>query len=217
MASRFSRIFDYGSRSRADYDLARSNVIRELGRENSELTAQVNELKQETEILRDLIRRKEAEIRDIRSAVKEREFEDMNINEMADKLEAKLNELEAKVDAQAALNTDNVEEKLTVIMEEKTQAFSKKADELADKMYAVTRDSGVDSDQIVNIISENVHNESVKCYRNIQSILEEMDDKLTAIENKKVSISGTTALVVITMLVSMGNLALIVLRILGMI
>lgn len=217
MASRFSRIFDYGSRSRADYDLARSNVIRELGRENSELTAQVNELKQETEILRDLIRRKEAEIRDIRSAVEEREFEDMNINEMADKLEAKLNELEAKVDAQAALNTDNVEEKLTVIMEEKTQAFSKKADELADKMYAVTRDSGVDSDQIVNIISENVHNESVKCYRNIQSILEEMDDKLTAIENKKVSISGTTALVVITMLVSMGNLALIVLRILGMI
>ena len=217
MASRFSRIFDYGSRSRADYDLARSNVIRELGRENSELTAQVNELKQETEILRDLIRRKEAEIRDIRSAVEEREFEDMNINEMADKLEAKLNELEAKVDAQAALNTGNVEEKLTVIMEEKTQAFSKKADELADKMYAVTRDSGVDSDQIVNIISENVHNESVKCYRNIQSILEEMDDKLTAIENKKVSISGTTALVVITMLVSMGNLALIVLRILGMI
>ena len=217
MASRFSRIFDYGSRSRADYDLARSNVIRELGRENSELTAQVNELKQETEILRDLIRRKEAEIRDIRSAVEEREFEDMNINEMADKLEAKLNELEAKVDAQAALNTDNVEEKLTVIMEEKTQAFSKKADELADKMYAVTRDSGVDSDQIVNIISENVHSESVKCYRNIQSILEEMDDKLTAIENKKVSISGTTALVVITMLVSMGNLALIVLRILGMI
>lgn len=217
MASRFSRIFDYGSRSRADYDLARSNVIRELGRENSELTAQVNELKQETEILRDLIRRKEAEIRDIRSAVEEREFEDMNINEMADKLEAKLNELEAKVDAQAALNTGNIEEKLTVIMEEKTQAFSKKADELADKMYAVTRDSGVDSDQIVNIISENVHNESVKCYRNIQSILEEMDDKLTAIENKKVSISGTTALVVITMLVSMGNLALIVLRILGMI
>lgn len=217
MASRFSRIFDYGSRSRADYDLARSNVIRELGRENSELTEQVNELKQETEILRDLIRRKEAEIRDIRSAVEEREFEDMNINEMADKLEAKLNELEAKVDAQAVLNTDNVEEKLTVIMEEKTQAFSKKADELADKMYAVTRDSGVDSDQIVNIISENVHNESVKCYRNIQSILEEMDDKLTAIENKKVSISGTTALVVITMLVSMGNLALIVLRILGMI
>ena len=217
MASRFSRIFDYGSRSRADYDLARSNVIRELGRENSELTAQVNELKQETEILRDLIRRKEAEIRDIRSAVEEREFEDMNINEMADKLEAKLNELEAKVDAQAALNTDNVEEKLTVIMEEKTQAFSKKADELADKMYAVTRDSGVDSDQIVNIISENIHSESVKCYRNIQSILEEMDDKLTAIENKKVSISGTTALVVITMLVSMGNLALIVLRILGMI
>ena len=217
MASRFSRIFDYGSRSRADYDLARSNVIRELGRENSELTAQVNELKQETEILRDLIRRKEAEIRDIRSAVEEREFEDMNINEMADKIEAKLNELEAKVDAQAALNTDNIEEKLTVIMEEKTQAFSKKADELADKMYAVTRDSGVDSDQIVNIISENVHNESVKCYRNIQSILEEMDDKLTAIENKKVSISGTTALVVITMLISMGNLALIVLRILGMI
>ena len=217
MASRFSRIFDYGSRSRADYDLARSNVIRELGRENSELTAQVNELKQETEILRDLIRRKEAEIRDIRSAVEEREFEDMNINEMADKLEAKLNELEAKVDAQAALNTDNVEEKLTVIMEEKTQAFSKKADELADKMYAVTRDSGVDSDQIVNIISENIHSECVKCYRNIQSILEEMDDKLTAIENKKVSISGTTALVVITMLVSMGNLALIVLRILGMI
>ena len=217
MASRFSRIFDYGSRSRADYDLARSNVIRELGRENSELTAQVNELKQETEILRDLIRRKEAEIRDIRSAVEEREFEDMNINEMADKLEAKLNELEAKVDAQAALNTGNIEEKLTVIMEEKTQAFSKKADELADKMYAVTRDSGVDSDQIVNIISENIHSESVKCYRNIQSILEEMDDKLTAIENKKVSISGTTALVVITMLVSMGNLALIVLRILGMI
>ena len=129
MASRFSRIFDYGSRSRADYDLARSNVIRELGRENSELTAQVNELKQETEILRDLIRRKEAEIRDIRSAVEEREFEDMNINEMADKLEAKLNELEAKVDAQAALNTGNIEEKLTVIMEEKTQAFSKKADE----------------------------------------------------------------------------------------
>lgn len=217
MASRFSRIFDYGSRSRADYDLARSNVIRELGRENSELTAQVNELKQETEILRDLIRRKEAEIRDIRSAVEEREFEDMNINEMTDKLEAKLNELEAKVDAQAALNTGNIEEKLTVIMEEKTQAFSKKADELADKMYAVTRDSGVDSDQIVNIISENIHSESVKCYRNIQSILEEMDDKLTAIENKKVSISGTTALVVITMLVSMGNLALIVLRILGMI
>lgn len=260
MASRFSRFFDSGhtrSRSREtkhydnsehlareyeyeriENDLAKANVIRELGRENSELTAQIRELRQETGILRDLIRKKEEEVRELQLAVEEMEFEDMNINEMADnnnkqiemmnsklttqlteiadKLEARIDDLEAKIDAKPDNDVD-MEAKLAALMDEKTNSFSQKADELADKMYAVTRDSGVDGDQIVNIISENVHNESVKCYRNIQSLLEEMEDKLTAIENKKVSISGTTALVVITMLVSMGNLALIVLRILGMI
>ncbi|MBR5338222.1 MAG: hypothetical protein IK152_09580 [Lachnospiraceae bacterium] len=149
-------------------------TIKEMGRERSDLQAQVAELKQQVELLNSLMEKKDNQLKEFEEAMENNNSE--QINNLIVQINDRFSKLESKMDADTGRN-----------------------------------------DQMVNVISENVHNESVKCYRNIQVILEEIQKKLDIVENKKVSLLGTTACVVITMLLSLGNLALLVLRILGIV
>ena len=174
--------------------------IREMGREKSELQAQVAELKQQVALLNNLIDVKENQVKELETAMERKDTETMDI------INQKINS-----------NNQQIQE-MTADLAERISELSDRIDTRFDDVLGKVSTSGPgNSDEIINTISDNVHNESVKCYRNIQTILEEIEDKLDVIENKKVSILGTTACVVITMLVSMGNLALIVLKILGIV
>ena len=149
-------------------------TIKAMGREKSDLQAQVAELKQQVELLNSLMEKKDNQLKEFEEAMENNNSE--QINNLIVQINDRFSKLENKLDVDNGKN-----------------------------------------DQMVNVISENVHNESVKCYRNIQVILEEIQKKLDIVENKKVSLLGTTACVVITMLLSLGNLALLVLRILGIV
>lgn len=209
---------DYGRRSferEPDYDYEQEReeaaaTIRELGRERTDLKAQVAELKQQVELLNSLMETKDNQVKELREAMENNNTE--QINKLISQIEQRFDKLEHRLDAgvDTTLDTSDIEYRLSNTIESKMAGITGKMDEIA-------RSGSGSNDEIVNVISENVHNESVKCYRNIQVILEEIQKKLDAIENKKVSLLGTTACVVITMLLSLGNLALIVLRILEII
>ncbi len=209
---------DYGRRSferEPDYDYEQereeaASTIRELGRERTDLKSQVAELKQQIELLNSLMETKDNQVKELREAMENNNTE--QINKLINQIEQRFDKLERKLDAgvDTTLDTADIEYRLSNTIEAKMAGITGKMDEIA-------RSGSGNNDEIVNVISENVHNESVKCYRNIQVILEEIQKKLDAIENKKVSLLGTTACVVITMLLSLGNLALIVLRILEII
>jgi len=185
-------------------------AIRELGRERTDLKAQVAELKQQVELLNSLMEVKEKQVKDLEEAMENNNSE--QINKLINQIEQRFDKLERKLDAgvDSSIDTADLEYRLSNTIEAKMTGITGKMDEIA-------KSGSGNNDEIVNVISENIHNESVKCYRNIQVILEEIQKKLDAIENKKVSLLGTTACVVITMLLSLGNLALIVLRILEII
>lgn len=230
-----------------DVERTKARVIKELGRENAELLAQVAELKQQVAVLHDLMDAKEVQAVELEKAMERRDVENMNdinnrieesnkqieqttkqlsgqINTLSERVDAHFNQLEIKIDAQSnqgGRDSEEQMEKLTATIEEKMNGVVDGIDEkltaATQKLEAAAMVSSSGNDEIINTISENVHNESVKCYRNIQTILEEIEEKLTVIENKKTSITGTTACVVITMLLCMGNLALIVLMILGIV
>ncbi|MBE6014802.1 MAG: hypothetical protein E7241_05505 [Lachnospiraceae bacterium] len=174
--------------------------IREMGREKEELKAQVAELKHQVALLNNLIDVKENQVKELETAMEKKDTETMDI-----------------INESIKDNNRQIQE-MTEDLAERISQLSDKIDTRFDDVLGKVSGSGTgNSDEIINTISDNVHNESVKCYRNIQTILEEIEDKLDVIESKKVSITGTTACVVITMLVSMGNLALIVLKILGIV
>lgn len=219
-------------RDQKDFERIKSNVIRELGKENEGLMNKVSELKEQTAKLQDLLQWKDTEEKELKMSIEnikteatktveldKKQLDQMSnqitgqISVLSDKLEAQFGQLEIKIDAQG--NQDNrnntdLEEKLTEVLNKGIETI----DEKLDKNLSESLEK---CDEMTNIISENVHNESVKCFRNIQATLDEIDEKLTVIENKKTSHTGLTALVVITMLVSMGNLALIALMILGIV
>lgn len=230
-----------------DVEKTKARVIKELGRENAELLAQVAELKQQVAVLHDLMDAKEVQAKELEIAMERKDVENMNdinnriennnkqieqtakqltgqLNTLSERVDAHFNQLEIKIDAQnnqGGRDSEEQMEKLAATIEEKmngvVEGIDEKLNAATEKLEAAALVSDRGNDEIINTISENVHNESVKCYRNIQTILEEIEDKLTVIENKKTSITGTTACVVITMLLCMGNLALIVLMILGIV
>ena len=241
MGNKFTRFFE-------KEDNAKSRLLRELGRENSELVAKVRELKEHAAVLEDLLDLKEQQAAKLRKALERHEAEEMSINineivdnnekqvdamskqisgqisELSEKFESQVAQLAIKIDAQKedekVKNAELLEKlegaiKSDELLERIEGAV--KNDELMAKLDELSKVEGRNDVEIIAAINENVHNESVKCYRNIQATLEEIEEKLTNIENKKVSITGTTACVVITLLVSIGNLALIVLRILGIV
>ena len=204
---------DYNYEPDRNYENERAEAattIRELGRERTDLKAQVAELKQQVELLNSLMEVKENQVKELEKAMDNNNTE--QINKLINQIEERFDKLERKLDAgvDSTIDTADLEYRLSNTIESKMTGVTARMDELA-------KSGSGNNDEIVNVISENVHNESVKCYRNIQVILEEIQKKLDAIENKKVSLLGTTACVVITMLLSLGNLALIVLRILEII
>ena len=189
------------------YDKGREEsaaTIRELGRERSDLQAQVAELKQQVELLNSLMDAKDKQVKELEEAMENNNTE--QINKLVEQINERFNKLERKLDGGISFDSEGFERKM-----------GGRLDDFSSRIEESIRTGTGKNDEMVNVISENVHNESVKCYRNIQVNLDEIQKKLDVVEKKKVSLLGTTACVVVTMLLSVGNLALLVLRILGIV
>ena len=216
----------------------RRKTERERTAENVEkedfLLSQIDEFREKARQLQELLSSKEDKVQKLQEIVAEREgkakeLSDMieerqdaadrvvsgvasQIDGMIEKVDAKLNELNETFAERLAENavgsTEQNEEVRTLIKE-----HNEKLKETI---------SGLESqfDRIKNEICEKIHTESVTCYRNMQTLIEESDQKIESV-NAKVSgfrsLGNILKIMLVIAVLNFAGWALIVARMFGLI
>ena len=187
------------------------------------LLNQIDEFREKAQQLQDLLLSKELKVNELQTIVDEREVK-------AKELEEILNERQRRADGiseEVSKQIDNLIEKVSAKMEEigtTIGADLKEGQKLSEEQVAQLRETLASIteqlDTIKGELSEKVHSENVKCYRNVSDLMKTLDDKLEAvtreennIEKKAKTIQGCTiAVLVFTIINTLGIAALILLQ-----
>lgn len=150
------------------------------------LLTQIDEFREKAQQLQDLLLSKESKVNELQTIVDERELK-------AKELEEILNERQRRADgisAEVSKQIDNLIEKVSAKMEEigtTIGADLKDGQKLSEEQIAQLRETlGALTEQLDTIkaeLSDKVHSENVKCYRNIADLFKSMDEKLDAVKN----------------------------------
>jgi len=188
------------------------------------LLSQIDEFREKAKQLQDLLVSKESKVNELQTIVDEREVK-------AKELEEILNERQRKADgisAEVSKQIDNLIEKVSAKMEEigtTIGADLKDGQKLSEEQVAQLRETleaiTEQLDTIKGELSEKVHTENVKCFRNISDLFKGMDEKLDAVkkdqETSMLKISSirkcTITLVVLTAVNTFGIVVLALLQI----
>ena len=166
-------------------------LINAKERKVKELEAMVRAKEERNAQLQSELARKQAEADGIAADV------ETQVDRMMQSLRVNMDELEKRIEDQVANNQENAAEQ--------TQAMKKTLEDMT---------SGLDA--IKSELSEKVHSENVKQYRNIQDLLKELDNseeeqknattKFTMLKKK---VTGVTVITVVNMIVSIITLTIL--------
>lgn len=183
------------------------------------LLSQIDEFREKAQQLQDLLLSKESKVLELQNIVDEREVK-------AQELESILNERQKKADGiteEVSKQIDNLIEKVSAKMEEIGTSIgadlengqklsAEQIKELRETLESLTEQL----DTIKGELSEKVHSENVKCYRNVADLFKSMDEKMDAVKKDQeiamIKVSSvhkcTIAIIVLTILNMLGLTAL---------
>lgn len=207
-----------------DRTIKRERTKKDVEREDYLLT-QIDEFREKAQQLQNLLLSKENKVMELQNIVDEREGK-------AKELEYILNERQRKADgitAEVSKQIDALIEKVTAKMDEIGVSIEKDVTEgqkiTAEQMEELKETLASVNAQLETIkgeLSEKVHTENVKCYRNISDLFKSMDEKVDSIQEveqnveKKVgSIRKCTITVIVLSIINMLGLTAVILMELG--
>lgn len=167
------------------------------------LLSQIDEFRERAKQLQSLLDTKETEAQELQSLVDERQEKadalDQILQERQEKADGLTQEVEKQIDsiiAKVAAKMDEIEASMKEDVADGKRFNEEKAQELKESLGQVQEQLTT----VKNELSEKVHSENVKCYRNVQDLfrsMEEKVDRLTMIEAKETRTQGlvTVALV----------------------
>ena len=198
------------------------------------LLSQIDEFREKAKQLQNLLSSKENKVQQLQEIVAEREGKAKELSDMIDerqdaadrvvagvgaqidsmvlKVDAKLNELNetfAERLAENAVNSTDQSEEVRSLIEEQNQKLTETVEGLNGQF-----------DKIRNDIFEKIHSEDVKCYRNIQTLVDESDKKIEEMIEKFEKVSSLKTMSTIIMIITVLNfagLAGVIARIFGLI
>ena len=151
------------------------------------LLNQIDEFRAKAQQLQELLLSKESKVNELQTIVDEREIK-------AKELEHILNERQRKADgitAEVAQQIDNLIEKVSAKMEEIGTSIGtdlENGQKLSEEQMVQLRETlALLTEQLDNIkeeLSNKVHSENVKCYRNIADLFKSMDDKMDTVKKE---------------------------------
>lgn len=183
------------------------------------LLSQIDEFREKAQQLQDLLLSKESKVNELQTIVDEREVK-------AKELEHILNERQKRADGiteEVSKQIDHLIEKVSAKMEEigtTIGADLKDGQKLSEEQVAQLKETLVSIteqlDTIKGELSEKVHTENVKCFRNISDLFKGMDEKIDAVKkDQEISMLKITsvhkcviAVIVLTALNLLGLTAL---------
>lgn len=183
------------------------------------LLNQIDEFRERAKQLQSLLDTKENEAQELQTLVDERQEKAEALGEILKERQSKADgftaEVEKQIDAMIAKVADKMDEIESAMKED--VADGKKFNE--EKARELKESLGQIEEQLTTIkseLSEKVHTENVKCYRNIQDLFRRMEEKvdhLTMIEDKQRSIGAWTIVAAVLGIVNLvGLLALILIN-----
>lgn len=205
-----------------DRTIKRERTNKEVEKEDYLLT-QIDEFREKAQQLQDLLLSKESKVMELQHIVDEREGK-------AKELEYILNERQRKADgitAEVSKQIDALIEKVTAKMDEIGVSIEKEVADgqkiTAEQMEELKETLASVNAQLETIkgeLSEKVHTENVKCYRNISDLFKDMDEKVEVIQNVEQNVDKkvksvhkcTVALIVLTIINMLGLTAVILME-----
>lgn len=179
------------------------------------LLSQIDEFREKAQQLQELLLSKESKAIELQNIVDEREVK-------AQELEHILAERQRKADgitAEVAKQIDNLIEKVAAKMdaigtsigtdlENGQKLTAEQLGELQETLESITKQL----DTIKGEVSEKIHSENVKCYRNIADLFKSMDEKMevmqtgnkATVEKATIIYKSTIAIIVLTVLNILG-------------
>jgi hypothetical protein len=209
-----------------------------LAVENDGLLQQIDEFREKAKMLQTLIQTKENQAKKLEGIVAEKEDKaeklqqivnerqekvdgitgevNKRIKEMERELVEKINVIEETIDSRLKENTSNTNEMNNQLKEtvtdSNTQAL-KKIDEKLGTVVTSREIEGIVEEQLEEtkiVLSEKIHSEDVKLYRNTKDALKDIEQQLYNIENVKDSTNSVKGLLKAVMALSLINFAGIV-------
>lgn len=221
-----STISDIGNTT-FDRTIKRERTHRDVEREDYLLT-QIDEFREKAQQLQDLLLSKESKVQELQNIVDEREGK-------AKELESILKERQRKA--------DGITEEMTKQIDNLIGKVSAKMDEIGTSISATVEKDLKDGKQlseqqleelkelkellatitpqletVKSELSEKVHSENVKCYRNISDLFKSMEDKLDKVndvEQKVLSVRKCTIAIIVLSIINMLGLSALALYELG--
>ncbi len=206
----------YADRRRTERERKRKNVEKE-----DFLLNQIDEFREKAKQLQALLTSKESKVQQLQEIVEEREGKARELSDMleerqdvadrvvagmepqlsgvAERLEAKLNELNkvmAERLAENVVNAADQSEEIRALIQESAKALTEAVNGLDGQF-----------DKVKGEICEKIHTEDVKCYRNIQTLFEESDKKLLAMEEQIAGLRSAKTMLKSIMTIAILNFA----------
>lgn len=190
------------------------------------LLAQIDAFRDKAKQLQGLINAKEQKVKDLEAMVQEKELRNAQLqNELAEK-QAEADSIAADVETQVDRmmqtlrgNMDNLEKRIEEQVADNQENAATQTKEMRDTLQEMT--SGLDA--IKGELSEKVHSENVKQYRNIQDLLKELDNSEEENQNTmarfamlKKRTMGLTVFAIINMVLSAVTALIMLLVVMGL-
>ena len=157
------------------------------------LLSQIDEFREKAKQLKALVTARESKVRELQNLVDEREGKAERLQNILDEKKQEADKLNQTVEEQIQVLVGNVEKKMDDLssslqetMKESVTANGEKTDE----MKAVVTQMQEELTKTKTEIAEKVHEENVTCYRNIQSLFDEMKEQIDKVEEAGQSIGS---------------------------
>ena len=198
------------------------------------LLSQIDEFREKAKQLQNLISSKEDKVQELQEIVEEKEGQAKELSDiieerqdaaervvsgvgeqidgMVNKVDAKLKELNETFAERLAENAVN--------STEQNEAVRKLIDEYQDKMSEAIKGLDGQFEAVKNEICEKVHTEDVKCYRNMQTLIEESDRKIEETKDAVAELVSLKTMLKVTLVFTALNfvgLAAFLIHVLGII
>ncbi len=201
--------------STIDRSTARERIVRDVEREDY-LLNQIDEFREKAQQLQQLLLTKESKVAELQNIVDEREGKAKELEhilkdrqkkadgitlEMTQQIDSLIGKVSAKMDELGTTIEESVGKELS-----ETRELSKKQLEGLNELKELLETINPQLETIKGEMSEKVHTENVKCYRNIADLFKSMEDKVDSIDEVEKNVSSLRKTSVIILAVSIINM-----------
>ena len=171
--------------NRYHQDKSKKERIRTQVEKEDFLLSQIDEFREKAKQLQALVTARESKVRELQNLVDEREGKAERLQNILDEKQQEADKLHQTVESQIqslVLDMENKMDKLGDTLKETIDASVAKNDAKVTEMKTIVTDMQEEFAKTKAEITEKVHEENVTCYRNIQTLFDEMKEQLDKTE-----------------------------------